>query len=83
MASPLIKKNAFMKKRVTILLVVIPMKLWRIAFGLRPSHLTLGKAMQASLSSRLIGTLMMLAAFSLASRKERRYRKASIANYIK
>ena len=43
------------------------MKLWRIAFGLRPSHLTLGKAMQASLSSLLIGALMMLAAFNLAS----------------
>ena len=42
------------------------MKLWRIAFGLRPSHLTLGKAIQALLSSRLIGALMMLAAFSLA-----------------
>ena len=43
------------------------MKLWRIAFGLRPSHLTLGKAIQALLSSRLIGALMMLAAFNLAS----------------
>ena len=43
------------------------MKIWRLTFGLRPSHLTLGKAMQASLPSRLIGALMMLAAFSLAS----------------
>ena len=43
------------------------MKLWRIAFGLRPSHLTLGKAIRASLFSRLIGALMRLATFSLAS----------------
>ena len=43
------------------------MKNWKIAFGLWPSHLTLGKVMQASLSSRLIGALTMLAAFSLAS----------------
>ena len=43
------------------------MKFWRLAFGLWPSHLTLGKAMQASLSSCLIGALTMLAAFSLVS----------------
>ncbi len=43
------------------------MKLWRPDFGLWPSHLTLGKEMHASLSSYLIGALMMLAAFSLAS----------------
>ena len=43
------------------------MKIWRLAFGLWPSHLTLGKVMQASLSSRLICALTMLAAFSLAS----------------
>ena len=43
------------------------MKLWRLDFGQWPSHLTLGKAMQASLSSRLIGVMMMLAAFSLFS----------------
>jgi len=29
--------------------------IYAIAFGLWPSHLTLGKVMQASLSSRLIG----------------------------
>ena len=28
------------------------MKIWRLAFGLWPSHLTLGKVMQASLCSR-------------------------------
>ena len=43
------------------------MKIWRLAIGLWPSHLTLGKVMQASLSSRLIGALTMLTAFSLAS----------------
>ena len=43
------------------------MKLWRLDFGLWASHLTLGKVMKASLFSRLIGALMMLAAFSLAS----------------
>ena len=43
------------------------MKLWRLNFGLWPSHLTLGKVMQASLSSRLIGAFMMIVAFSLAS----------------
>ena len=43
------------------------MKLYLIAFGLWPSHLTLGKVMQASLSSRLIVAMMMLAAPFLAS----------------
>lgn len=43
------------------------MKLWRLNFGLWPSHLTLGKVMQASLSSRIIGAFMMIVAFSLAS----------------
>ena len=43
------------------------MKIWKLSFGLWPSHLTLGKEMHASLSSCLIGALMMLAAFSLAS----------------
>ena len=41
------------------------LKIRRLA--LWPSHLTLGKAMQASLSSCLIGALTMLAALSLAS----------------
>ena len=41
--------------------------IYAIAFGLRPSRLTLGKVMQASLSSRLIGAFAMLAAFSLVS----------------
>ena len=44
-----------------------PRAIYAIAFGLWPSHLTLGKAMQASLSSCLIGVLTMLAVFSLAS----------------
>ena len=43
------------------------MKIWRLASGLCPNHLTLGKVMQASLSSRLIGALAVLATFSLAS----------------
>ena len=43
------------------------MKIWRLAFGLWPSHLTFGKVMHASLSSRLIGAFSMFAAFSLAS----------------
>ena len=44
------------------------MKIRRLAFGLWPSHLTLGKVMQASLSPRLIGALTMLAAMlSIAS----------------
>ena len=38
-----------------------------IAYGLCPNHLTLKKAIQASLSSCLIGTLMMLATLPLAS----------------
>ena len=38
-----------------------------IAYGLWPNHLTLRKAIQASLSSCLIGALMMLATFPLAS----------------
>ena len=38
-----------------------------IAYGLCPNHLTLKKAIQASLSSCLIGTLMMLATFPFAS----------------
>ena len=42
-------------------------KIWRLAFGLWPSHLTLGKVMQVSLSSRLICAFAMLVAFFLAS----------------
>ena len=43
------------------------MKLWRFASCLWPSHLTLGKSVQALFSSRSICALAMLAAFSLAS----------------
>jgi hypothetical protein len=43
------------------------MRIWRLALGLWSTHFTLGKVMQVSLSSRLIGTFAILAAFSLAS----------------
>ena len=43
------------------------LKLWRLASGLWPNHLTLGKSAQALFSSRLIGAFAVLAAFSLAS----------------
>ena len=43
------------------------MRIWRLVLDLWPSHLTLGKVMQASLSSRLIAALTMLAALSTVS----------------
>ena len=43
------------------------MKIWKLASGLWPSHLTLGRTMQSPFSSRLISVFVMLAAFSLAS----------------
>lgn len=42
-------------------------KIWKRVFGLWPSRLTLGKAMQTSLSSCLIGAFVVLATFALGS----------------